>query len=39
MRWSQRLPLRSMMERIFSKADAIYLPEYTISESAAVVPE
>jgi 2-polyprenyl-6-methoxyphenol hydroxylase-like FAD-dependent oxidoreductase len=39
MRWSQRWPLRSMMERIFSKADAIDLPEYTISESAAVVPE
>jgi 2-polyprenyl-6-methoxyphenol hydroxylase-like FAD-dependent oxidoreductase len=28
MRWSQRWPLRPMMERIFSKADAIDLPEY-----------
>jgi 2-polyprenyl-6-methoxyphenol hydroxylase-like FAD-dependent oxidoreductase len=31
MRWSQRWPMRPMMERIFSKADAIELPEYTIS--------
>jgi 2-polyprenyl-6-methoxyphenol hydroxylase-like FAD-dependent oxidoreductase len=28
MRWSQRWPMRLMMERIFSKADAIDLPEY-----------
>src|SRR4029450_13384300 len=28
MRWSQRWPLRPMMERIFSKAYAIDLPEY-----------
>jgi 2-polyprenyl-6-methoxyphenol hydroxylase-like FAD-dependent oxidoreductase len=28
MRWSQRWPMRPMMERIFSKADAIDLPEY-----------
>jgi 2-polyprenyl-6-methoxyphenol hydroxylase-like FAD-dependent oxidoreductase len=27
MRWSQRWPMRPMMERIFSKADAIDLPE------------
>jgi hypothetical protein len=28
MRWSQRWPLRAVMERIFSKADAIDLPDY-----------
>jgi 2-polyprenyl-6-methoxyphenol hydroxylase-like FAD-dependent oxidoreductase len=28
MRWSQRWPMRPMMERVFSKADAIDLPEY-----------
>jgi 2-polyprenyl-6-methoxyphenol hydroxylase-like FAD-dependent oxidoreductase len=28
MRWSQRWPMRAMMERIFSKADAIELPDY-----------
>jgi 2-polyprenyl-6-methoxyphenol hydroxylase-like FAD-dependent oxidoreductase len=28
MRWSQRWPMRLMMERIFSKADAIDLPNY-----------
>ena len=28
MRWSQRWPLRAAMERIFSKADAISLPNY-----------
>jgi 2-polyprenyl-6-methoxyphenol hydroxylase-like FAD-dependent oxidoreductase len=33
MRWSQRWPMRPLMERIFSKADAIDLPEYRI-ESA-----
>ncbi len=35
MRWSQRWPMRSLMERIFSKADAIDLPDYKI-ESATV---
>ena len=29
MRWSQRWPLKAVMERIFSKADAIDLPDYT----------
>jgi 2-polyprenyl-6-methoxyphenol hydroxylase-like FAD-dependent oxidoreductase len=28
MRWSQRWPMRALMERIFSKADAINLPVY-----------
>lgn len=28
MRWSQRWPMRILMDRIFSKADAIDLPEY-----------
>jgi 2-polyprenyl-6-methoxyphenol hydroxylase-like FAD-dependent oxidoreductase len=28
MRWSQRWPMRGLMERIFSKADAIELPDY-----------
>jgi hypothetical protein len=28
MRWSQRWPLRALMERIFEKADAINLPNY-----------
>lgn len=28
MRWSQRWPMRPVMERIFSKADAIDLPDY-----------
>ena len=28
MRWSQRWPMRILMDRIFSKADAIELPEY-----------
>jgi len=28
MRWSQRWPLRALMERMFSKADAINLPDY-----------
>jgi hypothetical protein len=31
MRWSQRWPMRPTMERVFSKADAIDLPEYKIS--------
>jgi 2-polyprenyl-6-methoxyphenol hydroxylase-like FAD-dependent oxidoreductase len=33
MRWSQRWPMRPLLERVFSKADAIDLPEYRI-ESA-----
>jgi 2-polyprenyl-6-methoxyphenol hydroxylase-like FAD-dependent oxidoreductase len=33
MRWSQRWPMRPVMERIFSKADAIDLPEYKIIKS------
>jgi 2-polyprenyl-6-methoxyphenol hydroxylase-like FAD-dependent oxidoreductase len=37
MRWSQRWPLRSIMERIFSKADAIDLPDYKIIRSEAAV--
>jgi 2-polyprenyl-6-methoxyphenol hydroxylase-like FAD-dependent oxidoreductase len=28
MRWSQRWPMRAVLQRIFSKADAIDLPEY-----------
>jgi hypothetical protein len=35
MRWSQRWPMRHLMERIFSKADAIDLPEYKINNSVA----
>jgi hypothetical protein len=27
-RWSQRWPMRLLMERVFSKADAIDLPRY-----------
>ena len=34
MRWSQRWPMRVMMERIFSKADAIDLPHYKALELA-----
>ena len=30
MRWSQRWPMRPVMERIFGKADAIELPDYKI---------
>jgi 2-polyprenyl-6-methoxyphenol hydroxylase-like FAD-dependent oxidoreductase len=37
MRWSQRWPMRPMMERIFSKADAIDLPDYKLPKSAAAV--
>jgi 2-polyprenyl-6-methoxyphenol hydroxylase-like FAD-dependent oxidoreductase len=33
MSWSQRWPMRLLMERIFSKADAIDLPEYKINNS------
>ena len=35
MRWSQRWPMRSLMERIFSKADAIDLPDYKIESATA----
>ena len=35
MRWSQRWPMRPMMERVFSKADAIDLPEYKITKAHA----
>jgi 2-polyprenyl-6-methoxyphenol hydroxylase-like FAD-dependent oxidoreductase len=35
MRWSQRWPMRPMMERIFSKADAIDLPDYKITKAHA----
>jgi 2-polyprenyl-6-methoxyphenol hydroxylase-like FAD-dependent oxidoreductase len=38
MRWSQRWPMRPMMERVFSKADAIDLPEYKITKSTAAEP-
>jgi hypothetical protein len=38
MGWSQRWPLRPMMERAFSKADAIDLPEYKITKSTAAEP-
>jgi 2-polyprenyl-6-methoxyphenol hydroxylase-like FAD-dependent oxidoreductase len=38
MRWSQRWPMRPLMERIFSKADAIDLPDYKI-ESATARPK
>ena len=34
MRWSQRWPMRVLMERIFSKADAIDLPHYKALELA-----
>jgi hypothetical protein len=34
MRWSQRWTMRLMMERLFSKADAIDLPDYKIIKSA-----
>jgi hypothetical protein len=34
MRWSQRWPMRLMMEGIFGKADAIDLPDYKINKSA-----
>ncbi len=37
MRWSQRWPMRPMMERIFSKADAIDLPDYKSRKSAAAI--
>jgi 2-polyprenyl-6-methoxyphenol hydroxylase-like FAD-dependent oxidoreductase len=33
MRWFQRWPMRLLMERIFSKADAIDLPDYKINKS------
>ena len=33
MRWSQRWPMRPLMERIFSKADAIDLPHYEIASA------
>jgi 2-polyprenyl-6-methoxyphenol hydroxylase-like FAD-dependent oxidoreductase len=32
MRWSQRWPMRLMMEQIFSKSDAIDLPEYEVKD-------
>ena len=35
MRWSQRWPMRPLMERIFSKADAIDLPDYKIESATA----
>jgi hypothetical protein len=35
MRWSQRWPMRLLMERIFGKADAIDLPSYKINKSMA----
>jgi hypothetical protein len=34
MRWSQRWPMRLLMEHIFSKADAIDLPDYAALELA-----
>jgi 2-polyprenyl-6-methoxyphenol hydroxylase-like FAD-dependent oxidoreductase len=34
MRWAQRWPMRVLMERIFSKADAIDLPDYDALEPA-----
>jgi 2-polyprenyl-6-methoxyphenol hydroxylase-like FAD-dependent oxidoreductase len=34
MRWSQRWPMRILMERIFSKADAIDLPDFEALELA-----
>ena len=38
MRWSQRWPMRPMMERIFSKADAIDLPDYKSPRSVTALP-
>jgi hypothetical protein len=38
MRWSQRWLMRPMMEHVFSKADAIDLPEYKITTSTTVGP-
>ena len=38
MRWSQRWPLRALMERMFSKADAINLPEYADLNVAQLNP-
>ena len=35
MRWSQRWPMRPLMERVFSKADAIDLPDYKIESATA----
>jgi 2-polyprenyl-6-methoxyphenol hydroxylase-like FAD-dependent oxidoreductase len=35
MRWSQRWPMRPLMERIFSKTDAIDLPNYKIESATA----
>jgi 2-polyprenyl-6-methoxyphenol hydroxylase-like FAD-dependent oxidoreductase len=35
MRWSQRWPMRPLMERVFSKADAIDLPDYKIERATA----
>jgi 2-polyprenyl-6-methoxyphenol hydroxylase-like FAD-dependent oxidoreductase len=35
MRWSQRWPMRPVMARIFSKADAIELPDYKIRSTTA----
>ena len=35
MRWSQRWPMRPLMERVFSKADAIDLPDYKIESLTA----
>jgi 2-polyprenyl-6-methoxyphenol hydroxylase-like FAD-dependent oxidoreductase len=36
MRWSQRWPMRLMMEQIFSKSDAIDLPDYKIDKSTTI---
>jgi 2-polyprenyl-6-methoxyphenol hydroxylase-like FAD-dependent oxidoreductase len=39
MRWSQRWPMRPMMEQVFSKADAIDLPDYqSLSQVPQIVP-
>jgi 2-polyprenyl-6-methoxyphenol hydroxylase-like FAD-dependent oxidoreductase len=35
MRWLQRWPMRLLMEQIFSKADAIELPDYKIRQGVA----
>jgi 2-polyprenyl-6-methoxyphenol hydroxylase-like FAD-dependent oxidoreductase len=35
MRWYQRWPMRPVMQRIFSKADAIDLPDYKIESATA----
>ena len=35
MRWYQRWPMRPVMQRIFSKADAIGLPDYKIESATA----